>query len=153
MSPLPRPSVSTPPSLYERDFQAWATEQANLLRARKFSALDTENLIEEIESMGKSEKRALESRLEGLLMHLLKWQYQPDRQSHSWRATIEYQRLGVEEILADNPGLKPALPEFVNLAYRKARLAAAAETNLAIAAFPAHCPYTFEEMLDRNFWP
>jgi predicted nucleic acid-binding Zn-ribbon protein len=140
-------------TLYERDFFAWANEQAALLRAGRLSEADVENIAEEIESMGRSEKRELTSRLKVLLTHLLKWQCQPGLRSKSWRNTIEGQREDVAEHLADNPSLTDKLPtEFVS-AYRKAIRAAAEETGFDRRIFPPVCPWTYEQVMDNDFWP
>lgn len=141
------------PSLYDRDFYAWATEQAALLRAGRIDAADIAHLAEEIESMGKTEKRELVSRLAVLLTHLLKWRYQPDRRSRSWELTIRIQRLEVRDHLADNPSLKALLSEALGAAYERAILAAAAETGLPESSFPALCPWTFDQLDDAAFWP
>jgi hypothetical protein len=140
-------------SLYERDFYAWANEQASLLRARRLAEADLENIAEEIESMGRSEKRELVSRLKVLLTHLLKWQFQPMLQSKSWRNTIAVQRDDLADHLADNPSLKDKVPESLTSAYRKAILAAATETGLDTANLPAVCPWTYEQIMDDTFWP
>lgn len=139
--------------LYDQDFYAWANEQAALLRSGRLSEADIEHVAEEIETMGKTEKRELISRLKVLLMHLLKWQFQPGGRSTSWRLTIAEQRREVVEHLADNPSLKAKLPEAVENAYGGAILAAARETNLALDMFPHVCPWSFEQMIDGNFWP
>ena len=89
--------------LYEQDFYAWANEQAALLRAGRLSEADIEHIAEEIESMGKTEKRELVSRLTVLLLHLLKWQHQPTHRGTVWRLTLEEQRNQIEDHLADNP--------------------------------------------------
>jgi hypothetical protein len=141
------------PSLYDQDFYAWANEQAALLRAGKLSAADIENIAEEIESMGRTEKRELVSRLTVLLAHLLKWQYQPDRRGKSWRGTIRNQRLDVSDHLADNPSLKAQLSDTIAAAYERARNAAAAETDIDEVNFPAGCPWTFAQFMDAEFWP
>ncbi|MEA1676757.1 DUF29 domain-containing protein [Nitrospirillum sp. BR 11163] len=141
------------PSLYERDFYAWANEQAALLRAGKLAAADIVHIAEEIESMGKTEKRELISRLSVLLAHLLKWQYQPERQSRSWEATIRTQRLEVRDHLADNPSLKAQLADAVAAAYERAVISAAAETNLPENTFPNTCPWAFDLVMSGGFWP
>ena len=140
-------------TLYEHDFYAWANEQAALLRAGNLSAADIENIAEEIESMGRSERRELVSRLTVLLLHLLKWQYQPERRGASWEASIANTRdqLGVH--LRDNPSLKAQLPESIAAAYRYARRDAAGETSLRISTFPAVCPWSVEQAMDEGFWP
>lgn len=140
-------------SLYESDFYAWANEQAALLRAGKLNAADIENIAEEIESMGRSEKRELVSRLTVLLMHLLKWQYQPLLQGPSWRTTIRIQRSRIIDHLADNPSLKSQISEAMIRAYREARMEAAAETGLKEITFPAACPWSFDRVMDEDFWP
>lgn len=140
-------------TLYDRDFYAWANEQAALLRAGRLSEADIEHVAEEIETMGKTEKRELISRLKVLLMHLLKWRFQPGGRSTSWRLTIAEQRREVVDHLADNPSLKAKLPETMDSAYGGAVLAAARETNLDLDTFPATCPWSFEQVIDRNFWP
>jgi hypothetical protein len=141
------------PSLYDRDFYAWANEQAALLRAGKLSAADIEHIAEEIESMGKTEKRELISRLAVLLTHLLKWQYQPDRRSSSWDATIRTQRLEVRDHLIDNPSLKARLADALAAAYERAIIAATAETGLGQSTFPATCPWNFDQIMSGDFWP
>ena len=125
---------------YERDFHAWTTEQAALLRAGRLSEADVENIAEEIESMGRSEKRELANRLTVLLIHFLKWQVQPERRSNSWRLAIVEQRLRLAEHLKDNPSLKAALPDGFASAYRLALLGAQRETDLPEDAFPAASP-------------
>ena len=143
----------TDPTLYDRDFYAWANEQAALLRAGKLSAADIEHIAEEIESMGRSEMRELVSRLAVALMLLLKWQYQPGGRGNSWRLTIEEQRNQLMRHLRYNPSLKGRLAEAIEDGYRDAILAAARETNLDRHTFPAVCPWTFEQITDEDFWP
>lgn len=145
-----RPMSNT---LYERDFYAWANEQAALLRAGNFSTADIENIAEEIESMGRSEKRELESRLTVLATHLLKWQFQPARRGKSWHVTIEQQRRHLRKHLDENPSLKSILSETVFLAYEDARLEAEKETDLDRDIFPIDCPYSVDELMDRTFLP
>jgi len=139
--------------LYETDFYGWIQNQAGVLKAGNFASLDLENLIEEIESMGKSEQRELESRLELLFMHLLKWLFQPKNRSVSWELTIEEQRRRIKRHLRKNPSLKNVVPESYEDAYGDALLEAAKETGLSKATFPAQCPWTFEQVIDDNFWP
>ncbi|PWB82504.1 MAG: DUF29 domain-containing protein [Methylocystaceae bacterium] len=139
--------------LYETDFYAWANEQAALLRAGKLSAADIENIAEEIESMGRSEKRELVSRLTVLLLHLLKWRFQPEKRGPSWEASISVQRNRLVRHLDDNPSLKPHIPKASSDAYRDAVLDAVAETNLPKSTFPGQCPWSFEQMVDAEFWP
>ena len=138
---------------YDQDLYTWALEQAALLRARKFDQIDLEHIIEEIEDMSKSEKRALESFLETLLMHLLKWQYQPAYQGRSWKFTIIEQRKRIHKHLKENPGLKSKLVEVIESAYEYAVSGAVRETGLAPELFPENCPWTFEIFMDETFWP
>lgn len=138
---------------YERDFYAWTQEQANLIRQGKLSEIDTLHLIDEIESMGRSEKRALKSRLAVLLMHLLKWQYQPAFRGTSWTVTIRNQRWEISELLEDNPSLKPWATDTMLEAYKQARLNAQTETGLSLANFPEVCPWSFEQITTDEFFP
>lgn len=140
-------------SLYDNDFYAWTNEQASLLRAGKLSAADIEHIAEEIESMGRSEQQQLENRLVVLMLHLLKWQFQPGRRGSSWQATIRIQRISLARHIKKNPSLKAALPETLIDAYEIARIEAASETALSEATFPAACPWSFERIMDAEFWP
>ncbi len=140
-----------PESLYGSDFYAWTQQQAQLLRNHQLNDLDLLHLAEEIEDMGRSEKRELESRLEILLMHLLKWQFQPHLRSRSWQLTIKEQRLRLERHLADNPSLKTVLPSYLESAYRLATIGAEKETGFE--AFPSTCPYTTTQIFDSSFLP
>lgn len=146
-------NVITPESGNDRDFYAWANEQAALLRAGKFAQADLEHIAEEIESMGKGEKRELVSRLTVLLLHLLKWRFLPELRSTSWRLTVEEQRLQVDSHLADNPSLKALLATAVADSYRLAMIGARRETGLSAATFPTHCPWSFDQMMGDEFWP
>ena len=138
---------------YESDLVAWSERQASLARARKAHLLDLSNLAEELEEMGRKEKRALESQLTRLLMHLLKWKYQPERRSGSWHLTIRDARRTVARILRDSPSLGPYLDAVFDECYANARGDAAAETRLSPAAFPASSPFTRNETLDPGFLP
>jgi len=139
--------------LYETDFYGWLQHQADTLRSGNFAHLDVDNLIEEIDSMGKSHQRALESRLEILLMHLLKWQFQPRMRTPSWRATIHVQRDRIDKLLRENPSLKIRIPKAFDEAYRFAASLAETETGLDQSTFPEHCPWTFEQAIAADFWP
>jgi hypothetical protein len=138
---------------YEQDFHAWLIQTAELIRAKRFSEIDAQHVAEELESMGKSEKRELVNRLTVLLAHLLKWRFQPARRSRSWRNTLSTQRIDIQELLEDSPSLKSELPGKIEVAYEKARLAAEDETGIAKENFPETCPFTFEQMLDRHYFP
>jgi hypothetical protein len=139
--------------LYESDFYAWSREQAELLRAGEIDKADIEHIAEEIDSMGRTEKRELISRLSVLLLHLLKWRFQPEKRSPSWEASIRVQRNRLADHLDDNPSLKPLLPQALASAYRDAALEGVAETALPGSAFPAKCPWAVEQALDSSFWP
>ena len=140
-------------SLYETDFYAWVQEQALLLRHHQWSQLDLPNLIEEIESLGKQQRAELRSRLKVLIGHLLKWEYQLERPSRSWLMTIRVQRRDTQELLEENPSLKPYLREALQKVYESGRDLAVGETNLPLKTFPQDCPYTLEEILSDRFYP
>lgn len=149
-------SIQTPlknTELYDRDFLEWIELTADLLRSRKFSELDLVNLIEEIESMGRSEKNALESNLEILLMHLLKYKYQSEKISNSWKSTIREQRLRIVKSLKSSPSLKVYFLEVFSECYENARALAADETGLSIFTFPESSPFNPEQIIDVNFLP
>ncbi len=141
------------PSLYDSDLYAWSREQAELLRSGRIAEADLANIAEEIESVGKTEKRELTSRLTILLLHLAKWLYQPSLQSRSWRLSIEGQRLDIADLIADNPSLRPFLATTLAPAWRRAVLEAQRETDLEASTFPADCPWSVEQVLDGGFWP
>lgn len=141
------------PTLYDRDFYAWANEQAALLRAGKLAAADIGHIAEEIESMGRSEKRELVNRLAILLLHMLKWRYQPALRGNSWRLTIREQRIRLKNHIKDNPSLKAVVAEAMSDAHEIALVEAERETGLAETTFPAECPWTFPEIMDADFWP
>ncbi len=140
-------------NLYEKDFYVWSQENARLIRERRFSELDIENIAEEIEAMGKRDKRELASRLAVLLAHLLKWQYEADFRSRSWKSTIVTQRAEIDNLLKDSPGLRYKLNERIDSAYSRAKKSAAAETGLSVRTFPETCPYSQKEILDTDFLP
>lgn len=141
------------PSLYETDFYAWTQEQVTLLRNEEWGQIDLQNLIEEIQSLGKQQRQELRNRLSVLIGHLLKWQYQPQRRSRSWLATLRIQRLDIAELLEDNPSLKPYLEEALHKAYLKGVELAVGETDLPKRTFPVECPYSLLEIVDYDFYP
>ena len=147
------PKLTIPDSSYDRDFYAWTNEQAALLRAGKLGQADLAHIAEEIESMGKTEKRELVSRLTVLLLHLLKWRFQPELRGASWRLSVEEQRIQVASHLGDNPSLKALLTIAIGDAYRLAVIGARRETGLDAATFPSICPWSFDQMTDDDFWP
>ena len=139
--------------LYEEDVYTWAMRNAELIRQGRFDEIDVDHVAEEIESVGKSERRELENRLIVLLSHLLKWQYQPERRGRSWLATIKEQRRRVSSVLKTNPSLRPFLDEIIDEAYASARLVAVREAGLDETIFPEVCPFSFEDILNDEFWP
>ena len=138
---------------YDKDFYGWTQEQAALLRAGRLNDLDIENLIEEIETMGRSEKRELESRLTVLLLHLLKWKYQEVRRGRSWELSIDEQRIQFNKTLKENPGLKPALDEILKDAYKLATIQASRETKISKSVFSQECPWMLDQIIDENYFP
>lgn len=137
---------------YETDFYGWIQQQAALLKGRQFDAVDLANIIEEIESMGRSEYRSLESRLTVLLLHLLKWKFQPARRGRSWELSIDEQRIRFDRLLRENPSLKSTL-NTIEDAYRLAVVKAAKETKMDKKSFPAVCPWNWQELMDSEFYP
>jgi len=143
--------------LYEHDFYRWAIEQAALMRNKRFElealGIDWMNVAEELDTLGRSEKRELRSRLEVLLLHLLKWLHQPTHQGTSWRLTIEEQRDAIAEVMANNPSLKPLLDQSLKEAYTYARRRAVIESGLSQSTFPLDCPWPATQVLDPDFLP
>ena len=140
-------------TLYEEDFNLWLEETVNLLKTRQLSLIDYENLIEEIESMGKRDKKALESNLEQILMHLLKWKYQKDKRSNSWRYSIIEHRNRLKKDFRDSPSLKPYFDDVLEDCYQTAREFASEQTGLDIKTFPIDIPFTKEQILSSNYLP
>ncbi|MEB3189426.1 MAG: DUF29 domain-containing protein [Snowella sp.] len=140
-------------TLYESDYLAWLENTLEKLRTQQYEQVDWENLIEEIETMGRSEKNALESNLIIILLHLLKWQYQPQKRSGSWERSIIEHRRRVRRALQDSPSLKPYLVTILEESYAEAIKQAKAETELPLATFPKACPYVLAAILDDQFLP
>jgi hypothetical protein len=140
-------------TLYDDDVISWAAQQAALLRAGRWSELDIDNIAEEIEDVGKSEKRELQSRLTVLFSHLLKWKFQPLRRTRSWRKTIREQRAGIKRDVRKTPSLKSLMnnPEWIAETYRHAMLDTYAETLLP--ALPVEAPWSVAEILTEEFLP
>lgn len=147
---LLRPLKSTP---YEDDYARWCEEQGALLRAGRLDQLDRENLAEEIESLGRSDKREIASRMRVLLSHLLKWLIQPEKRSLSWARSIIGAREEIRDLIEESPSLKTYPPETVRRAYQDARREAAVETGLSIATISHDCPFSIEQILDPVFYP
>jgi hypothetical protein len=138
---------------YDTDRFAWAGQQVGLLRARRLGELDIDHLAEELDSIMGNEKRELVRRFRVLIAHLLKWRYQPEARSNSWRSTIRYQRDDILDVLSDSPSLKPTVPDKIAAAYPKSVALAADDTGKPRSAFPSECPFTPTELLDDEFWP
>jgi hypothetical protein len=132
---------------YEEDYNLWLDQTITALRAGRFEELDVNSLIDELESMSKRDKREVLSRLKVLLMHLLKWQYQPDKRTASWEIIIRNNREEIQQILIDSPSLKSYPVSVLEQAYTSAMQNASTETGLSISTFPKNCPYTVEEIL------
>jgi hypothetical protein len=139
---------------YDEDIAAWATEQARLIRARQFDRLDIEHIADEIDDVGKSEKRELASRMAVLLVHLLKWQFQPDRRGSRWEVSIRHQREGLALALKVTPSLKTVLrdPDWRREAWLDGIARAAQETGLDEATFPDICPWDMAGEVMRDGW-
>ena len=146
---MPTRPTATP--AYERDFYSWSLDQARLVREGRWSAVDRDNVAEEIESLGREQFNKLESAIRALLLRMLKWDHQPAQRSRSWVLSIEAQRVELEDVLSDNPGLKPRIAEAIGRAYRKAHIEAAKETGMEKAAFPERCPYSWDDIVAREF--
>src|SRR5438309_11900360 len=147
------PPERPPAADYERDFYGWLLAQARHVRDSRWDALDRENLAEEIESLGREQFNKLASALRVLMLHMLKWDHQPERRSRSWSLSIKRERLDLDDILADNPGLSSRISEATERAYRLARLEAAKETTLDEDEFPETCPYSWDEIVARESLP
>ncbi|MCV3206463.1 DUF29 domain-containing protein [Mesorhizobium sp. YC-39] len=147
---IQRRHKSTP---YEIDYAQWCAEQGALLREGRLSDLDRENLAEEIESLGRSDKREIESRLGTLLLHLLKWQFQAEKRKAGWLLTIREQRHQIKKLINESPSLKAYPRKQLASEFEFARLKAADETGLPEKDFPADCPYPIADVLDRDFFP
>ena len=141
------------PSLYENDYVLWVETIAQQLRSQSYDQVDWRNLIEEIEDMSRRERKALQSNLIVLLLHLLKWQFQAEMRSGSWGGSIVEHRQRIQDDLQDSPSLRSVLPEIWESAYQKAIARAVAETGLAVATFPIDCPYQLEDVLVDGFLP
>lgn len=138
-------------NLYNQDFYTWAKHQANMIRLGCWGEVDIENVVEELESMGKQQKHNLISFLKQLIMHLLKWKYQKEKRSNSWINTIENQRQEIEYLMEESPSLKSSYDECVQKAYKFAVKMASAKTGLNKRIFPEQNP--FERLLEENYFP
>jgi len=138
---------------YDADFFAWTQRTAALLRARRFDEVDVENAAQEIEDMGRRDLRELNGRVEVVLVHLLKWQLQPQKRTASWQRSLLTQRSKIDVLLQDSPSLRPRLPDDLPRNYERAVRRAAFETRLSADKFPSRCPFTVAQILDADFLP
>ena len=145
--------MNTTKILYETDFNLWLGEIVNLLRKGEIEKLDLENLAEEIEDMGNSRKDALESNLIRILQHLLKWKYQPQKRTNSWKASITEHSLRLNKAFKRSPSLKPYFEDVFGECYQDARLITAQETGLDICVFPEICPFEQINVLNPKYLP
>jgi hypothetical protein len=136
---------------YDRDFYSWSLEQARMVRDGRWDEIDRENVAEEIESLGHEQFNKLESALRVLLVHILKWDHQPERRTRSWIISIKDPRIELEQVLQDNPGLKSRLEEALERAYRRARLQAANQTRIEEDILPEACKYSWDDIVSRAF--
>jgi hypothetical protein len=141
---------------YDTDFYRWTQAQAEALRAKDWPALDVANLAEEIESLGRSDRRAIVHQLERLLLHLLKWRYQPDereRRGRGWLNSILQARHAIAALITESPSLHDYPEQQLTAAYRHARRSAAVQTGLPVATFPESCPWSLNQIQDEDFLP
>jgi hypothetical protein len=137
---------------YQDDYHAWALQQAALVKAGRFADLDGKNLADELKGLAVSQEQEIESRLTVLLQHLLKWEFQPDGRTKSWRASILEQRYRINRVIRKSPSLRRHPDTVIDEEYRIARLRAD-ETGLALSRFPSACPYSTADVLEEHFWP
>ena len=147
--------MSTNAELYNRDFYAWTQATAALVQAGKWYEIDPGCLTEELNDLGVSQYNAVSSDLYQVLLHLLKWQYQPARHvdSHSWRDSIVEHRDRIDRLCTRSPALRRHLPAMLAEEYPRARRRARTPTGLPLATFPEVCPWTVEQVLDDDFFP
>lgn len=146
-------SATDSTNLYNRDYYLWLSHTAQLISEGKLSEVDTANLIEEIEDMGRSEKRAIESNLVVVLLHLLKYKYQPERRTNSWKSSIREHRRRLRKAFSASPSLKGYCEEVFSECYQDGREQAADETELPLNTFPPESPFTLDETLNPNYLP
>jgi len=146
-------SKTSSETLYETDYLQWIETTIDRLRSRNYDDVDWDNLIEELEDMGKRDRRSLKNNLVVILLHLLKWQFQPDNRTGSWGGSIAEHRRRVLQLLDDSPSLKPDVDRVLVQCYDSARKQAHLETDLPLNLFPSICPYTAVEVLDDEFFP
>lgn len=145
---MPRNSIE-----YDEDFYAWTVEQSRLLRAGEFAAIDAANIAEDIESMGRSDRRELKSRLVVLVMHLLKWQHQPRGRSRSWSATIDEQRLQIDGLLAESPSLRPNAAAMLGRTHQSPGQARPPKPDWPMRPFRRRVPSSRTRCCHARFFP
>ncbi|ELS02677.1 protein of unknown function DUF29 [Xenococcus sp. PCC 7305] len=145
------PSAKSIDKLYDEDYYLWLKNTAQLIREKRFAEVDAVNLVEEIEDMGRSEKRALESNLVVLILHLLKYKYQPAKRSNSWKASIREHRRRLRKAFEDSPSLKGYCEKVFAECYEDARKQASDETELSLDIFPVASPFTVSQVLDEEY--
>ncbi len=138
---------------YDIDFHLWSQTQAALIREGRIAEIDLENVAEQIESLGRSDRREIRNRLEVLLIHLLKWQIQPEKRKNGWNASIYESRRKISLLVGESPSLKSFSQQVLAEEYGSARHQAALETSLSLKRFPAECPYKIAEVLNSDFLP
>ncbi|HHP7230424.1 MAG TPA: DUF29 domain-containing protein [Xenococcaceae cyanobacterium] len=146
-------STTNTDNLYERDYYLWLQHTAQLISEGKFNDVDTANLIEEIEDMGRSEKKAIKSNLIIVLLHLLKYKYQPEKRTNSWKASIREHRRRLRDDFRASPSLKQYMTEVFAESYQDSREQAADETGLLLDTFPTKSPFTISEVLNPDYLP
>lgn len=138
---------------HDEDLYEWAMINASLLKQGKYQEADMTNIIEEMEALGRSNKRELVSRSGVLIAHLLKWQHQPNFRSASWEGTIERQRIEIDDLLEENPSLKSHVQEALSKAYKYALSILKEETPINLKLLPKECPYGFDQIMEEDFYP
>ncbi len=152
---MPKAALKPPrvESTYQADLCAWAEEQARLLRERRFDELDVPNLIDEVLSVEGSERHQIESRLDILIGHLLKWMYQPGNRNSHWVGTILEQRKRIARVIKGSPSLKRYPAIVFEECYLAGRLLASKETGIDLMLFPEQPPFSLDQVLDLDFMP
>jgi integrase len=138
---------------YGTDFYAWTQAQATALRDKDVAALDVDHLAEEIEALGRSDQHAIGRQLQRLLMHLLKWHYQPFHRTPSWDTSIDEAREFISDLIEVSPSLHVVPAQRFERAYRRARRQASKETGLTLHTFPDACPWTLADVLTDDWLP
>jgi len=138
---------------HDEDFYGWAMTNASLLKQKKYQEADMDMIIEELEEMGGSNENQLINRLGVLIAHLLKWQFQPELRGRSWEGTIEEQRHKIKRLVKKNPSLKTKISEAIEEGFSDSKSIIKKDTPLELKLLPAECPYTFDQIVDDDFYP